>query len=85
MYLKSVFNCLNEAIVETKCSYSPINGRSTISPGELQVSLFSSNTEVSQDQVPSILVKSKDTVMRNFKYVCPNLNISNYESVYKFQ
>ena len=85
MYYKAVFNCLNESIIEIKCSYSSISGRSTIGPGELRVSLLDSNSIVSKKQIPSIFKRSKETVMDNFKYSCPKLDVSNYESVYRFQ
>jgi hypothetical protein len=51
MYYKSVFNCFNECIIDVKSSLSPLNGRSTIGPGELRVSMQDSNIKVSQSQV----------------------------------
>jgi hypothetical protein len=39
MYMKSVFNCYNELIIETKSFYTFMNGRSSIGPGELTLAL----------------------------------------------
>jgi hypothetical protein len=33
MYMKAVFNCYNELIIETKSFYTFMNGRSSIGPG----------------------------------------------------
>lgn len=39
MYMKSVFNCVNEFLIETKSSNAFMNGRSSIGPGELSLAL----------------------------------------------
>ena len=85
MYYKAVFNCFNEAVIEVKCSYSPLSGRSTIGPGELRVSLLDTNLPVSLTEVDSIVEKGKNKVMQNFKYKCPALDTSSYSSLNRFQ
>ena len=32
MYMKAVFNCLNESLIEAKSFYTFMNGRSSIGP-----------------------------------------------------
>ena len=39
MYMKAVFNCYNELIIETKTLKSCMHGRSSIGPGELTLAL----------------------------------------------
>lgn len=39
MYMKSVFNCINELLIETKSSNAFMNGRSSIGPGELSLAI----------------------------------------------
>lgn len=48
MYMKSVFNCYNELIIETKSFYTYMNGRSSIGPGELTLALREYNWECQQ-------------------------------------
>ena len=45
MYLKSVFNCLNEMIIEVKSFYTFMNGRSSIGPGELTLAIRDFNSK----------------------------------------
>jgi|JI6StandDraft_1071083.scaffolds.fasta_scaffold06879_1 hypothetical protein len=85
MYFKSVFNCFNECIIDVKSSLSPLNGRSTIGPGELRVSMQDSNIKVVLQQVPAIVSRAKDRVLDNLEYKCPVLDQSNYLSLYRFQ
>jgi hypothetical protein len=85
MYYKSVFNCFNECIIDVKSSLSPLNGRSTIGPGELKVSMQDSNIKVSPTQVHDIIAKAKARAIDNVRYKCPTLDSSNYLSLYRFQ
>ena len=39
MYMKAVFNCYNELIIENKSQRSFMNGRSSIGPGELTLAI----------------------------------------------
>ena len=39
MYMKSVFNCVNEFLIETKSVFSYMNARSSIGPGELTLAI----------------------------------------------
>ena len=39
MYMKAVFNCYNEMIIEVKSFYTYMNGRSSIGPGELKLAI----------------------------------------------
>lgn len=59
MYYKSVFNCFNECIIDVKSNLSPLNGRSTIGPGELRVSMQDSNIKVPANQIKSVVEKAK--------------------------
>lgn len=55
MYMKSVFNCYNELIIETKSFYTYMNGRSSIGPGELTLALREYNWECQQHEYHSIM------------------------------
>ena len=48
MYLKAVFNCYNEMIIEVKSFKSYMNGRSSIGPGELTLALKEYNCSCSR-------------------------------------
>lgn len=39
MYMKSVFNCINEFLIEEKSASAFMNGRSSIGPGELSLAI----------------------------------------------
>lgn len=39
MYMKSIFNSLNEVIIENKSNYTFMNARSSIGPGELTLAI----------------------------------------------
>ena len=39
MYMKAVFNCLNEFLIEEKSIATHVNSRSTIGAGELSLSI----------------------------------------------
>ncbi len=64
MYMKSVFNCYNELIIETKSFYTFMNGRSSLGPGELTLALREYNLECGMEQCMEVVGEARRKVER---------------------
>jgi hypothetical protein len=62
MYMKSVFNCYNEIIIETKSFYTYMNGRSSIGPGELTLALREYNWECGEQDCRDVMLEAQKRV-----------------------
>jgi hypothetical protein len=62
MYMKSVFNCYNELIIETKSFYTFMNSRSSIGPGELTLALREYNWECESEECKTVMAEASGRV-----------------------
>ena len=64
MYMKAVFNCLNESLIEAKSFYTFMNGRSSIGPGELTLALKEYNWECGPERVGRVMGEARGRVLQ---------------------
>ena len=62
--MKSVFNCYNQIIIETKSFSSYMNGRSSIGPGQLTLALKEYNDKCSKEQAEGMMRDSRDKILQ---------------------
>ena len=60
--MKSVFNCFNELIIESKSLHSFMNGRSSIGPGELTLALKEYNDKCSREEATTMMDQAKQKI-----------------------
>lgn len=70
MYMKAVFNCYNELIIETKSSWTFMNGRSSIGPGELTLALKEYNYTSEEQQSLEVMEEAKCKVFALLRGKC---------------
>jgi hypothetical protein len=85
MYMKSVFNCYNELIIETKSFYTFMNGRSSSGPGELTLALREYNLECQTNQCVQILEEAREKVGRVVRQKSMLPVFRSYKEVEQFQ
>lgn len=85
MYMKAVFNCYNELIIETKSFYSYMNGRSSIGPGELTLALREYNWQCGREECEALLGEARGKVERIVRDKCMLPVFKNYKELEQFQ
>jgi hypothetical protein len=85
MYMKSVFNCFNEFIIETKSFYTYMNGRSSIGPGELTLALKEYNCKCDLPQAMQIVGEARGRVVAVVRQKCMLPVFKNYKELECFQ
>lgn len=85
MYMKSVFNCFNEFIIETKSFYTFMNGRSSIGPGELTLALKEYNCTCDLPRAMQIVAEASARVEAVVRQKCMLPVFKNYKELECFQ
>lgn len=81
MYLKAVFNCLNEFLIECKSSSTFINARSSIGPGELKLALKEYNQRFSPAQSLMVLQQAQRRIAGLLRSKCMIPSFRNYKDL----
>ena len=85
MYMKSVFNCLNEMIIEVKSFYTFMNGRSSIGPGELKLAIREFNDDTPLPKCLEMITEAKQKVLSLLSTKCMLPIFKNFREVESFQ
>ena len=64
MYMKAVFNCYNELIIEAKSQKTFVNGRSSIGPGELTLSVKEYNSQCDREGAERVLLRARERLLK---------------------
>jgi hypothetical protein len=85
MYMKSVFNCYNEFIIETKSFSTFMNARSSIGPGELSLALREYNCPSDGKDCSQIMLEAKEKVGKVVREKCMLPVFKNFKDLEHFQ
>lgn len=85
MYLKAVFNCLNEFLIEEKSIATHVNTRSTIGTGELSISIKEFNIHCNQQDVTKFFHQAHERIRSLLQNKCMLPQFKNYKDVGLFQ
>lgn len=70
MYMKAVFNCYNELIIEIKSSKTFMNGRSSIGPGELSLALKEYNVVCGRSEAIELMADARSRIGKLIREKC---------------
>ena len=85
MYMKSVFNCINELLIETKSANAFMNARSSIGPGQLSLAIKEYNEDYNPDQYDRLLGQVKGRLGKIVQIKCLIPSFKNYYDLEVFQ
>lgn len=85
MYMKSVFNCINQFLIETKSSNAFMNARSSIGPGELTLALKEYNEDYNLSDYNNLLSQAQTRLLGTINSKCSIPSFKNYHDIEQFQ
>jgi hypothetical protein len=85
MYMKAVFNCYNELIIEAKSCRSSMNSRSSIGPGELTLALKEYNDQCSKREGEGVMLSARVKIGELLEGKCSMPEVRSHRELQVFQ